>query len=384
MSISFELGDEQQALAEAAHEFAEKEIRPAAAHHDRTGEFPHEVLRKGHALGLMNTHVPEEYGGLGLGRLEGLLIGEELAWGCTGIGTAMEANGLAQQPVIIGGSEELKQKYLAPMVDNYSLCAYAVTEPGAGSDVQALRTAAVRKNDHWVLNGAKMWITNAGVADWYFVVAITDAEKRARGGMTAFVVERNWKGVEVGKKEMNMGQRASDTRGLTFDDVEVPEENVVGDVGDGWKLAMAAFDCTRPSVSIAAVGLARAAMEHAQQYATERQTFGRPIANHQAIGFMIAEMAMNIEAGRLLCHQAAWRKDRGLRNTIQAAMAKAFCADMAMKVATDSVQVFGGYGYNEEYPVEKLMRDAKIFQIYEGTSQIQRLIISKEIFVRGK
>ncbi len=384
MSISFKLGDEQEALREMANEFASKEIRPVAPHHDKTGEFPEAVLRKGHALGLMNTHVPEAYGGLALGRLEGLLIGEELAWGCTGIGTAMEANGLAQQPVILGGSDALKQQYLAPMIDNYSLCAYAVTEPGAGSDVQGMRTTAVDKGDHFLLNGSKMWITNAGVADWYFVVTMTDLEKKARGGMTAFIVERKWKGVEVGKKEMNMGQRASDTRGITFEDVEVPKENVVGEIGDGWKLAMAAFDCTRPSVSIAAVGLARAAMEHAQEYALERQTFGKPIAHHQAIGFMIAEMAMNIEAGRLLCWQSAWLKDGGMRNTMQAAMAKAFCADMAMKVATDAVQVLGGYGYNEEYPVEKLMRDAKIFQIYEGTSQIQRLIISKEIFVRGK
>lgn len=382
--ISFELSEEQQALREAAHEFAEQEIRPAAAHHDKTGEFPHEVLKKGHALGLMNTHVPEEYGGLGLGRFEGLLIGEELAWGCTGIGTAMEANGLAQQPVIIGGSDALKKKYLAPMVDEYSLCAYAVTEPGAGSDVQGLRSTAVLQGDKYVLNGSKMWITNGGVADWYFVVALTDPEKRARGGMTAFVVEKDWPGVGVGKKEMNMGQRASDTRALTFENVEVPVENVVGQVGDGWKLAMAAFDCTRPSVAIAAVGLARAALEHAQQYALEREAFGVPIAHHQAIGFMMAEMAMNIEAGRLLCWQSAVRKDRGLRNTKEAAMAKAFCADMAMKVATDAVQIYGGYGYNEEYPVEKLMRDAKIFQIYEGTSQIQRLIISRELFVRGK
>jgi len=382
MPISFDLSEEQEALRQLAHDFARDVIRPAAAHHDATGEYPWKVIQQAHELGLVNTHLPSSVGGLELGAVDGLLIAEELAWGCTGIGTAIEANGLAQQPVILGASDALKQKYLAPMTEKVSMCAYAVTEPGAGSDVQGLKTTAVKKGDKYILNGAKMWITNAGVADWYFVVALTDPEKKARGGMTAFIVERAWPGVSVGKKEWNMGQRCSDTRGITFEDVEVPEENVVGRVGDGWKLAMAAFDYTRPAVACAAVGLSRAAMEHAIQYSTERKTFGVPIAAHQAISFMIAEMAMNIEAGRLLCWQAASLKDSGKRNTREAAYAKAFCADMAMKVATDAVQIYGGYGYSSEYPVEKLMRDAKIFQIYEGTSQIQRLIISKEIFER--
>jgi acyl-CoA dehydrogenase len=229
-----------------------------------------------------------------------------------------------------------------------------------------------------------MWITNAGVADWYFVVALTDPAKKARGGMSAFIVERSWAGVNPGPKEQNLGQRASDTRGITFDNVEIPAENLVGKEGDGWLLAMAAFDYTRAGVAAASVGLARAAMEYAIQYAGERQTFGVPIAQHQAIQFMIAEMAMNIDAGRLLCWQAAQLKDAGLRNTMQSSMAKAFCADMAMKVATDAVQIYGGYGYSREYPVEKLMRDAKIFQIYEGTSQIQRMIIGRELLVRGR
>jgi len=384
MSFSMELSDEQLALRELAHEFAKNEIRPVAAHHDETGEYPWEVIKKAHELGLMNTHVEEAYGGLELSNFDGLLLAEELAWGCTGIGTALEANGLAQGPVILGASDALKRKYLEPMTEEAQMCAYAVTEPGAGSDVQGMKTTAVRKGDKYILNGTKMWITNAGVAEWYFVVALTDPEKKARGGMTAFIVEKGWDGVIVGKKEDNMGQRASDTRGLTFENVEVPAENVVGQEGDGWKLAMAAFDYTRPSVACASVGLARASMEHAAQYATERRTFGKPIAAHQSIAFMIAEMAMNIDAGRLLCWQAAALKDAGKRNTMQASMAKAFCADMAMKVATDAVQVYGGYGFNKEYPVEKLMRDAKIFQIYEGTSQIQRLIISREMFVRGR
>ena len=384
MSVSFQLSEEQLSLQELARDFAKNEIRPAAPHHDVTGEFPVEVLRKAHAQGLMNTHIPEAYGGLDLGALDGVVLAEELAWGCTGIGTAMEANGLAQQPVILGASDALKRKYLAPMTEELQMCAYCATEPGAGSDVQGMRTTAVKKGDKYVINGQKMWITNGGVAEWYFVVALTDPAKKARGGMSAFIVERKSPGITVGAKEQNMGQRASDTRAITFEDVEVPAENLVGREGDGWLLAMAAFDYTRASVAAASVGLARAAMDYAIEYAQQRQTFGTAIANHQAVSFMIAEMAMNIDAGRLLCWQAAQLKDAGLRNTMQSSMAKAFCADMAMKVATDAVQVFGGYGYSKEYPVEKLMRDAKIFQIYEGTSQIQRLIIARELMFRNK
>ncbi len=388
MSVNFGLSEEQIALRDLAHDFAKNAIRPVAAHHDETGEYPWGVLTQAHEVGLLNTHVGEENGGLALGAMDGMVLAEELAWGCSGVGTAMEANGLAQQPVILGGSESLKARFLTPMTEpgreRPQMCAYAVTEPGAGSDVQGLKTSAVKRGDKWVLNGAKMWITNAGVAEWFFVVAVTDAAKLARGGMTAFVVPANTPGLTVGKKEYNMGQRCSDTRGLTFDDVEVPEENVVGQVGDGWKLAMAAFDYTRPAVSCAAVGVARAAMEHALQYATERKTFGQPIANHQAIQFMLSDMAMEVDAGRLLCWKSAWMKDAGLRNTKEAAMAKAFCADMVMRTTTNAVQIYGGYGYSEEYPVEKLMRDAKIFQIYEGTSQIQRIIIARELLTRNK
>ncbi len=380
--ISFQPTEEQLALREMAHSFAENELRPVTEHHDQTGEFPHEILKKAHALGLMNLHIPERWGGLGFGVVDGCIIAEELAWGCSGIATAMEANGLALHPVIAGASDFLMEKYVAPMMERYSMAAYALTEPGAGSDVQALRTKAVKKGDRWILNGSKMWITNAGVADWYFVVAVTDPEKKARGGMTAFIVEKDWKGVEVGKKEWNMGQRCSDTRGITFEDVEVPEENVVGQVGMGWLLAMKTFDKSRPPVAAGAVGVARAAFEHALRYSTERKTFGRPIATHQAVSFMLSDMATKIEAARLLVWQAAAMADAGERNTKQASMAKAFAADAAMSVTTDAVQIFGGYGYSSEYPVEKLMRDAKIYQIYEGTSQIQRLIIGRELLSR--
>ena len=390
MPIGFDLSEDQQMLQQTAFNFARDVIRPAAPHHDTTGEYPWEVLSQAHAAGLMNTHVGPDQGGMGLSAFDGILLAEELAWGCSGIGTAMEANGLAQQPVILGASEELKNKYLAPQVaalnpgDKPIMCAYAVTEPGAGSDVQGLRTTAVKRGDKFILNGSKMWITNAGVADWYFVVALTDPAKKANGGMTAFIVEKGWQGVTVGRKEWNMGQRCSDTRGLTFEEVEVPEENVVGRIGDGWKLAMAAFDYTRASVAAASIGVSRAAFEHARDYSTERKTFGVPIAQHQAIQFMLADMAMEIEAGRMLCYKAGWMKDNGQRNTMFSSYAKAFCADVAMKTTTNAVQIFGGYGYSNEYPVEKLMRDAKIFQIYEGTSQIQRLIIARELMFRNK
>ena len=379
--ISFELSEEQQQLRDLTREFAANEIRPVAAHHDETMEYPWEVLKKAHELGIMNTHVPEEYGGMGLGSFEGCLIAEQLAWGCTGIGTAMEANGLALAPVLLGASHELKMKYVAPMMEECRMAAYAVTEPGAGSDVAAMRTTAVKQGDKYILNGSKMWITNAGHADWFFVVAVTDREKRHKG-MTAFLVERAWDGVEVGKKEINLGQRCSDTRGVSFTDVEIPEANIIGEEGMGFILAMKAFDHTRPAVASAAVGLAQAAMEHAMKYSTERKTFGVPIAKHQAISFMVAEMAMNIEAARLLVQRAAWEIDQGRRNTYYASIAKAFAADAAHKIASDAVQIFGGYGYNTEYPVEKLLRDSKIFQIYEGTSQIQRMIVAKELYGR--
>ena len=379
--IGFDLSDDHEAFRDLAHDFAANEIRPVAAHHDETMSYPWEVLRKAHELGLMNTHIPEEYGGMGLGAFAGAVISEELAWGCTGNGTAMEANGLALAPVLLGASDALKKKYVAPMTDELRMAAYAVTEPGAGSDVAGMKTTAERRGDTYVLNGSKMWITNAGVADWYFVVAYTDKGARHKG-MTAFIVEREWDGVEVGKKEINLGQRCSDTRAISFTDVEVPASHVVGVEGKGWLLAMGAFDHTRPLVASAAVGLARAAMEYAVDYALERKTMGKPIAQHQAVSFMIADMAKDIEAARLLVWKAAWEADQGRPNTTYASMAKAFAADAAHRIASDAVQIFGGYGYNTEYPVEKLLRDSKIFQIYEGTSQIQRLIIARNILSR--
>jgi acyl-CoA dehydrogenase len=379
--IDFHLSDEQKQFRDLAREFARKEIVPKARHHDETGEYPMEICRKAWELGLMNTHIPADYGGLGLGVLEGCLIAEEIAWGCTGIGTAMEANTLAQGPVIVAGTEEQKRKWLSPMATEFHLTAYCVTEPGAGSDVQGIQMTATRHGNDYVLNGSKMWITNGGVADWYFVLAYTDPSQRYRG-MSAFIVPRETDGIVVGKKENNMGQRASDTRAITFQNIRVPLGNRLGEEGDGFRAAMTAFDHSRPVVASAAVGLAQSAYEQAVAYAKERKTFGMPIYKHQAIGFLIADMACAIEAARLLVWKSAWTIDQGRRNTREAAFAKLFAADTAVKVATDAVQVFGGNGFSKEYPVEKLYRDAKIYQIYEGTSQIQRLIIAKEIFDR--
>ncbi len=376
--VDFRLSQEQAQLRQLARDFAEKEIRPVAAHHDRTGEWPGEVLRKAWELGLMNTHIPENYGGLGLHALDGSLIAEANAWGCTGIGTAIEANTLAEAPVIVAGTEAQKTKYLGRMTEDCLMAAYGVTEPNAGSDVAGLKTRAERKGDVYVLNGAKMWITNAGKANWFFVLAVTDPSAGNRG-MTGFIVDADSPGLTVGKKEWNMGQRASDTRGVELVDVEVPVANRLGEEGEGFKIAMKAFDLTRPLVAAGAVGLAQAAFEHAYAYAQERKTFGRPIYSHQAVSFMIADMAKDIEAARLLVWQAAWMYDQGQRNTRFASMAKCFAADTAHRVASDAVQVFGGNGFSTEYPVEKLLRDSKIFQIYEGTSQIQRVIISKEL-----
>lgn len=379
--IDLKLSDEQQQLQDLARKFAKEEIIPKAAHYDETGEYPHDVFKKAWELGLINTHVSQEFGGLGLNVLDGCIITEELAYGCTGICTAMEANALAAAPIIVAGNAEQKKQFLGILVEEPKYAAYCVTEPGAGSDVTGIRTIAKKIGDSYEITGSKMWITNASVASWYFVLAYTDPTAKHKG-MSGFVVPANLPGITVGKKEWNMGQHASDTRGITFDKVVVPEKYRLGKEGDGFKIAMSAFDHTRPPVAAGAVGLARRAMDEAIEYAKTRKAFGVPIAAHQAISFMIADMAMNVEAGRSLVWKAAWMIDNGHRNTKYAAMAKAFCADMAMKVATDAVQCLGGYGYSNEYPVEKLMRDAKIYQIYEGTSQIQRLIIAKETFDR--
>ncbi|CAK8673644.1 unnamed protein product [Clavelina lepadiformis] len=380
LGISFELTQDQLNFQESARRFCREEIMPVAAELDRTGEYPTEIVKKAWELGFVNLDIPEEYGGLGLGALEASVIGEELAYGCTGISTAILANDLGEAPVIFAGNHEQKKKYLGRMVEEPLSCAYCVTEPGCGSDVASIKTLALKKGNEYVINGQKMWITNAGVANWFFVLARTQSDPKvpASKSLTGFIVDADTPGIVLGKKELNMGQRCSDTRGVTFEDVVVPAENVLGGEGFGFRIAMGAFDKTRPAVGVGAIGLAQRALDEATKYSLERKTMGVPIVQHQAVLFMLAEMAMNIEIGRLAVLRAAWTIDNGQKNTYYASISKAFCADIGNKCATDAVQIFGGNGYNSEYPVEKLMRDAKIYQIYEGTAQIQRLIIGRE------
>jgi acyl-CoA dehydrogenase len=378
--ISFALTEEQRALRELAHEFAEKEIRPVAAEHDEHQTHPADVIAKAHEVGLMNPHIPEELGGAGLGGLEGTLIGEELCWGCSGIATAIVANILGALPMLIAGTEEQQREWLPPLLEEPILCSFALTEPNAGSDVSGIQTTAVRHGDEYVINGSKMFITNAGRASWVIVFASTDKSAGHRG-LSSFIVPSDTEGVTVEKHLDKMGQRATDTSALAFQDVVVPAANRLGEEGQGFKIAMQTLDNTRPGTAAGAVGVARAAFEHAVEYARERVQFGQPIAINQGVNFLVADMAAEIEAARLLVWQAAWLLDQGQRATLQSSYAKRFAADTAMKVTTDAVQIFGGYGYMKEFPVEKLMRDAKLFQIYEGTSQIQRLVIAREIFL---
>ncbi|XP_047040701.1 medium-chain specific acyl-CoA dehydrogenase, mitochondrial isoform X2 [Helicoverpa armigera] len=383
--MCFELSEEQKALQDLARKFTREEIVPVAAQYDKTGEYPWPIVKKAWEVGLMNGHIPEHCGGMNMDVFDGCMVAEELAYGCTGIMTAMEASGLGQMPVIIAGNKEQQKKYLGRLVEEPIVAAYCVTEPGAGSDVAGVKTRAEKKGDEWVINGQKMWITNGGVANWYFVLARTNPDPKcpASKAFTGFIVERDWPGVSPGRKEQNMGQRASDTRGITFEDVRVPKENVLIEEGAGFKIAMGAFDKTRPPVAAGATGLAQRALTEATKYALERKTFGVPIARHQAVAFMLADMAIGVETARLAWMRAAWMADHGIRNTVLASVAKCHASEIANKAAADAVQIFGGNGFNTEYPVEKLMRDAKIYQIYEGTSQIQRLIISREIITNA-
>jgi len=378
--ISFNLTDEQKALRGLTREFAEREIRPKAAEYDERSTHPADIIEKAHELGLMNPHIPQEYGGFGLGTIEGVLIGEELSWGCSGIAVSIIANSLGAAPVIIAGTDEQKAKLLPALIEEPILCSFALTEPNAGSDVSGIQTTAVRHGDEYVINGSKMFITNAGHARWVVVFASTDKSKGHRG-LSAFVVPTDPEGVVLEKHLDKMGQRATDTSALAFQDVKVSVGNRLGEEGDGFKIAMKTLDHTRPGTAAGAVGVAQAAYDYAVEYAKERVQFGQPIAMNQGVNFLIADMATEIEAARLLSWQAAWLLDEGKRGTLQSSFAKRFAADTAMKVTTDAVQIFGGYGYMKEYPVEKLMRDAKLFQIYEGTSQIQRLVIAREIFL---
>ncbi len=374
--VDFTLTDEQKDLRELAHEFAEKEIRPVAWELDRDGGWPQAIIDKAHEVGLMNTHIPEEYGGPGLSTLDGCIIEEEMSWGCSGVQTSLGANGLAAAPVLLGGSEEVKREFCEALIDDVKLASFCLTEPDAGSDVSGMRTLAVRTGDKYVINGSKCFITNGSYADYFVVYAKTDPEAGHRG-ISAFLVAKD-ETVIVDKKEDKMGQRASNTATITFDDTEVDARYLLGEENKGFKLAMMVLDRTRPGVAAMATGISRAAFEMATAYSKERVQFGVPIAMHQAIQFMIADMATKVHLSRLAVWNSAVLLDQGKRNTLESSHAKRFAADTAMEVTTDAVQIFGGYGFIKEYKIEKLMRDAKIMQLYEGTSQIQRLVIARE------
>lgn len=379
--MDFILTDEQRALQETARKFARDVVRPKAAHYDETAEFPRDLIAKGWELGLLNLAIPQDVGGIGLPHVDQAIVCEETSWGCAGVATSMVANDLALLPIILAGSKAQHERFLKPFTESLKFASFCLTEPGAGSDVAGMSTTLRREGDEYVLNGAKCFITNGGVADQYTVFATLD-KKLKHKGITCIVVEGRPKGMTVGRHENKMGQRASNTVALTFDEVRVPVENRIGEEGEGFKIAMQTLDNSRPLTAMFSIGIARAAMEHAVEYSKQRQQFGKPIAEFQAIQFMIADMAMNIEAARLMTYKSAWLLDHGEKNTLVSSYAKSFAADMAMKVATDAVQVYGGYGYIKEYPVEKLMRDAKLIQIYEGTSQVQRLVIAREL-LRG-
>lgn len=373
---NFELTDEQKAIQKTARDFARERIIPVAGDLDEKGEFPHEICQAAWELGLMNVELEEEYGGLGLGIFENCLINEELAYGCVGVATTIMANGLASTPLLIAGTEEQKDKYLKPLAESCIFAAYGASEPDAGSDLAGLKTRYEKKGDKFIINGSKQWITNGGHASWYVVFATKDRSLRHKG-ISAFILPADTPGLSVGKKENKLGQRCSDTRQLHFDDCEVPVENLLGNEGEGFRIAMQTFDRTRPDIAAFACGILRRALEESISYAKERKTFGVPISHHQAIQFKIADMAVNYEAAQLLTYKAATLLDQGAPATIVSSYAKLFGADNAMAAAIEAVQIFGGNGYVKEYPVEKLMRDAKLLQIYEGTSEIQRVVIAK-------
>jgi acyl-CoA dehydrogenase len=379
--VDFEWTEEMKALKDLAHKFAEKEMIPKAPEFDKTGEFPEEIVKKAYEVGLMNTVIPEAYGGGGLTSLETCVITEELAWGCAGMTTTISANTLATIPILIAGNEEQKMTYLGKLTSSPSLAAFCLTEPGAGSDAGAMRTKAVRDGDDYVINGQKCFITNGGYASLYSVFAITDKEKGVRG-ISAFIVPRDLPGVSIGKHEDKMGQRASNTTEVIFEDVRIPKENLLGKEGEGFKIAMMTLDETRAHIGSMGVGLARAALEAAIKYSKERIQFGQPIANFQATQWKLANMAIKVETARLMTWYAAWLTDKKMRNTYESSIAKTYATDTAMEVSMEAVQIFGGYGYMKDFPVEKYMRDAKLLQIYEGTNEIQRVIISRELLSR--
>ena len=376
--IGFDLTPEQKVLQEKARRFSREEIVPVAAKYDRDGTFPLEVIQKAHRENFLMLVVPKKYGGQGLSMLDACIMYEELAAGCMGIYLSIFVSTLALYPIIRFGTEEQKERFLRPFCQKFSLASYCLSELSVGSDPAAMKTTAVLDGDHYILNGTKMWITSGGYADLFLVFANTDPSKKHKG-ILCLIVPSNLEGVSHGEPIDKMGQRASNTTTVTLKNVRVPKENLLAGEGEGFKKAMAALDITRPMIAVGGVGIARTALELSLQYAKKRIQFGVPIVRHQAVQFMLSDMAKDIEAARLLVWKAAWLADQGIRNTKEAAIAKAFAADMVMRVTTDAVQIYGGMGYTKWHPVEKLMRDAKVIQIYEGTAQIMRIVIARQL-----
>jgi len=376
--MRFDLSPEQQQLKETARRFAAEEIIPVAAKHDEEQLFPAEIAKKAWELGLMNFEVPVEHGGPGLGVLDTCLMLEELNYGCAGITNAIAANGLATIPVLEAGTDAQKKRYLGQLMSEPTFAAFCITEPGAGSDAAGISTTYRAVGDEYVLNGVKHFISNGTVASWYVVFATQDKKMRHQG-ISAFVLPADLPGISKHRMKNKLGQRAADTGEIAFEDVRIPKDALLGREGDGFRLAMRTFDRSRPEIGAIAIGISQRALDECTRYAKERQQFGQAIAQFQAIQFMLAEMAIEIEAMRLLTYKAAWMLDEGAQASIVSSYAKAFGGDHAMRITTDAVQIFGGYGYMKEYPVEKLMRDAKLLQIYEGTSQVQRIVIARTL-----
>jgi len=377
--MDYFLTEEQKHIRALARRIAEEKVVPIRAELDEKQEFPWSIMKTCAETGLFGVNIPEEYGGIGGGTFENCIVVEELSRACLGVSVSYAASLLGAYPILLGGSEEQKKKYLPEIASGRKLGAFGLTEANAGSDAQGIRTEAKKVGDEYILNGTKQWITNGGEAEIYSVIAMTDKSKGGRGS-TAFIIEKGMEGFSFGKKENKLGIRASATRELVFQDCKVPKENVIGREGLGFILTMRTFDRTRPGIGAQAVGVAQGALEAAVNYAREREQFDRKIISFQAIQHMLADMAMQVEAARALVYAVARHIDSNPKDFSKvSAMAKVFPSDIAMKVTVDAIQIFGGYGYMKEYPVEKMMRDAKILQIYEGTNQIQRNVISLEL-----
>lgn len=376
--VDFTLTADQEKLRNRARKFAQEYMIPYAHYYDKTGEFPRPIIQRCWEEGLMNLNIPKKYGGPGLGAVEQCIAVEEMASGCAGMTTSIYVNSLGAEPILVAGTDEQKEKYLRPLTEDLKFVSFACSEPGMGSDVAGIQTRVKKEGRHYVLNGSKFWITNAPHADTFTVFASLDPSKRHKA-LCAFIIDADTPGVKTGRPVEKMGHRASTTSSVVFRDAKVPEENILGAEGTGFVTAMRTFAMTRPSIAAFATGLARAAMEYAREYVYKREVFGQKLRDFEAIQFKLAEMYIKIEASRALYLKAAWSVDNTPDATIPASVAKAFATDAAMEIASEAVQIHGGYGYIDQYPLEKLFRDAKLYQIYEGTSEIQRLILARHI-----